>query len=1053
MIKVLDFGLAKVKSEGAVDGGLTHDGQMLGTPDYVAPEQIRDARRADIRADIYSLGCTLYCLLTGGPPFHADKSLRDPPGAPLDGRAAAEPGTPRGAGGAGGARGDDDGQRAGAAVPDTKGRSSGASAFFQEGNRGAVGPRAEMSPPRGGDQDRTSTRALSVPTHTAAKTPSPSVAPPLETPSAASSTEPAWESLIKFKTTEPLERPAQAVTASTRSPRWIWPSVAVGLLLIGLIVAWAVTVRVKTSNGVIELVDLPKYADVFIDGEKVAVNWPSGGKPAVISVSAGKKHKIRVKKDGMQFEADEVTIEADGKEEFTVRFVPLADLPEVTGQADDRPARSENEGAILSEGPPDLPLEAVEKRGASSSAVARPANAPLVKQEMPPAARPSKPVGKMSSPNTRLVHVDEFNGPQRGFLKDLEIPHDPNHGRSDGVYFVYAPGGWRTWVIHDIPSDGTCEVVARVSSKDPAKTATWCVLVGSKAAARGFLVKINVKGELFLEPNPWPGAIAFRQIDPRIGPIVHRAIKPGNEFNKLLLVMSTREVVISVNDVQVCAPVRFDYNVTPSRLQFGVAGPGKKRAEFDRVEIREMIRPEEAAPKHVAEPAVKPDAVKPAAPAKPKPTLPINPVKLIVKSIGMTLNLIPAGEFMMGSPGDDKDAALHEKPQHKVRISPFYIGVTEVTQAQYEAVVGSNPSHFSSTGEGKDKVAGRPTGQYPVERVSWLDAVRFCDKLSEKEGRTPVYQESDQKKARTNKGRGYRLPMEAEWEYACRAGTATKYCFGDPVAKLSEYGWFRGNAGGMTHPVGEKRPNGFGVYDMHGNVREWCSDWFDDSYYQNAPVNNPQGPSVGVRRVIRGGTLGDRPPALRSAGRSPGRADGRGDGLGFRVALGLPKSDPEGGPATKSAGDPSALARGATKSHAEIPEDATLFAGKHYKVINRPLTWHEARTECERMGGHLVIIRDQDENRFVMALLAKSDMDAAWLGATDERSEGRWFWVDGTEMRYNAWDAKWRQPDNRSNEDGREENYVIIVVSRNGGWVDQPLQGEKKWHPGFVCEW
>ena len=274
-------------------------------------------------------------------------------------------------------------------------------------------------------------------------------------------------------------------------------------------------------------------------------------------------------------------------------------------------------------------------------------------------------------------------------------------------------------------------------SDDPRKTATWSVLVKSKATARGFLIKININGQLFLEPNPWPQANAFREIDPRVGPIVHPAIKPGNEFNKLLLIMRKREVVILVNGVQVRGPVRFDYNVTPSGLQFGVGGQGKKRAEFDRLEIRETTQPEDAPAKAAVVPPASLVDAKPAGPAKPKPALRLNRPKLIAKSIDMTLRLIPGGDFMMGSPDDDKDAVANEKPQHKVRISPFYLGVTEVTQGQYKGVMGDNPSHFSATGDGKDKVAGQPTDQFPVEFVSWHDAVRFCDALSEKEGRTP----------------------------------------------------------------------------------------------------------------------------------------------------------------------------------------------------------------------------------------------------------------------------------------------------------------------------
>ena len=172
---------------------------------------------------------------------------------------------------------------------------------------------------------------------------------------------------------------------------------------------------------------------------------------------------------------------------------------------------------------------------------------------------------------------------------------------------------------------------------------------------------------------------------------------------------------------------------------------------------------------------------------------------VITNSIGMKLVLIPAGEFLMGSPESDSDAPDEEKPQHKVRISkPFYLGVTEVTQEQYERVMGENPSRFK----------GDP--QRPVEKVSWEDAVAFCRKLSEKEGRT------------------YRLPTEAEWEYACRAGSQTKWSFGDDDSALKEYAWYLDNADSTTHPVAQKKPNAWGLYDMHGNVWEWCQDWYGD---------------------------------------------------------------------------------------------------------------------------------------------------------------------------------------------------------------------------------
>jgi formylglycine-generating enzyme required for sulfatase activity len=168
---------------------------------------------------------------------------------------------------------------------------------------------------------------------------------------------------------------------------------------------------------------------------------------------------------------------------------------------------------------------------------------------------------------------------------------------------------------------------------------------------------------------------------------------------------------------------------------------------------------------------------------------------------------------------DDKQAYASEKPAHEVTISrPFYMGKYEVTQEQYETIIGNNPS----LDEGQD---------LPLEMVSWDDCQTFCQKASTLTGKT------------------VRLPMEAEWEYACRAGTTTKFYSGNDEKDLAEAAWFDGNSGNKTHPVGQKRPNNFGLYDMHGNVREWCQDWYDD-YTSNA-VTDPQGPASGSFRVLR----------------------------------------------------------------------------------------------------------------------------------------------------------------------------------------------------------
>jgi serine/threonine protein kinase/formylglycine-generating enzyme required for sulfatase activity len=262
----------------------------------------------------------------------------------------------------------------------------------------------------------------------------------------------------------------------------------------------------------------------------------------------------------------------------------------------------------------------------------------------------------------------------------------------------------------------------------------------------------------------------------------------------------------------------------------------------------------------------------------------------VTNSVGMKLKRIPAGEFLMGTPYDDKGTDANEKPQHRVRISKsFYLGVYEVTQGQYRAVTANNPSYFLSTGGGKELVAGQSTSQHPVECVSWLDAVAFCNKLGEMEGRRPFYQ-IDEGVVRVPdwNGAGYRLPTEAEWEYACRANESTprRYSFGDGAAELGEFGWFEGNSDDRTHPVRQKRPNAFGLYDMHGNVWEWCWDSWGEDYYDQSPATDPTGPEWTSHRVIRGGGWNTSAPRCRSAYRGNMDMDNRITVQGFRVTLG-----------------------------------------------------------------------------------------------------------------------------------------------------------------------
>ena len=252
---------------------------------------------------------------------------------------------------------------------------------------------------------------------------------------------------------------------------------------------------------------------------------------------------------------------------------------------------------------------------------------------------------------------------------------------------------------------------------------------------------------------------------------------------------------------------------------------------------------------------------------------------------------IKSGTFAMGSPASEPNHEKDEGPQHKVTVSSFYMGKNEVTQKEYQEVMGTNPSHFKGD-------------NLPVEYVSWYDAVEYCNKRSEKEGLTPVYKINKKKKDKNNlndfdekkwtvtmdkAANGYRLPTEAEWEYACRAGTTTPFSTGDNVTTdqanyNGKYPYHKNPKGEFRDkllPVGSFKPNPWGLYDMHGNVWEWCWDWNGD--YSDKAQKDPDGSASGLNRVVRGGSFSTNAARLRSANRfSTHPFDGYYN-IGFRV--------------------------------------------------------------------------------------------------------------------------------------------------------------------------
>jgi len=298
--------------------------------------------------------------------------------------------------------------------------------------------------------------------------------------------------------------------------------------------------------------------------------------------------------------------------------------------------------------------------------------------------------------------------------------------------------------------------------------------------------------------------------------------------------------------------------------------------------------------------------------AKEPPGLP----RVIKTKTGIEMVEIPGGWFEMGS----RKGAPDESPVHRVWVSPFWMDRYEVIQEQFKKLQISDPSHFKNP-------------KHPLEQINWTDATLYCNERSLAEGLEPCYDEQTwQCNFHAN---GYRLPTEAEWEYACRAGTSAKYSFGSDVRKLKAHAWFTENSSARTHPVGAKKPNPWGLYDMHGNGAEWCNDFYSENYYKQSPQKDPKGPTAGQERVLRGGAWNSSADSCRSSYRTsdPSIDDTclANDAIGFRCVRNAPdnisaekdiagENQPQGTSKTGFLYDDIYLRHETTKGHPESPQ-------------------------------------------------------------------------------------------------------------------------------------
>jgi formylglycine-generating enzyme required for sulfatase activity/serine/threonine protein kinase len=931
IIKVLDFGLAKVTSEGQADSGLTREGQMLGTPDYIAPEQIRDAQSADIRADIYSLGCTFYCLLCGRPPFSGDH-LWDLYQAHFSMEArpigAVRPEIP---------------SQLSALV--TKMMAKDPSARFQTPGDVAQALLPFFKKP--GETAKGSTVELPVAEMEPLKRETAGQAPPAATTQAKATRVSAASMATPTKSTY-SEVEAEAGTGPSvpgsrpSTSRWFWPSVAAAALLLGSAVTWVAFPRRKPPAPVNAKVNQPETRALIAETPAAKPEPPralpvdqagstagvakidtlGSGKPAAVSAAASRAvpasftnslgmtlKLIPAGEFRMGSRDDDAEAEKDEKPSHPVKISGFYMATHEVTQSQYQALMGTNPSFCSAGG------------GGRAQLAGRPSDKhPVEYVTWFDAIRFCNAL----SERDEFTPFYQINGDS---VENVEIPNKKGPG-------------------YRLPTEAEWEYACRAGTQTKYSFGEETALLSDFAWFDQNSVRMSHPvGEK--QPNKW-GLYDMH----------------GNVF----------ELCMDLYDEGY-------YKHSPTDDPLKLAGSGVRSIRggswqrdprwsrsADRAECGPMSRYRDVGLRlalnlsdHasvVAARALQPSSTGPNArgPLAPDPEPSANPsIDWLSPTTRMAFALIKPGEFSMGSPEDDAAAVGWEKPPHRVRITaPFFLGIYEVTQAQYQGVAGTNPSFFSATGGGRELIGSQSTAQYPVESVTWLDAIRYCNALSKKDGLPTYYHlKGDQVDCPDVKGTGYRLPSEAEWEYACRGGSTTRFAFGDSIWILDKHAWIGGSAGGIVHAVGRKEPNRFGLFDTHGNVWEWCFDWADGGYYKQSPTDDPRGAAKGTHRVVRGGSWENEPAQCRSAHLNWCGPAERWNTLGFRVARGLSTAElvsmtvaPAAVGAETKPGDP------ASANHRAGAPNASLAKGSPEALL-------KARGLI-RSGSHFVLVSEAE---------------------------------------------------------------------------------------------
>lgn len=873
-VKILDMGLARLESAGAHQDQLTGTGQIMGTVDFMAPEQAMDTRSADQRADIYSLGATLWYLLTGKALFGGESlmsKLMAHRESPIPSLRAACPGVSEAL--------DAVFARMVAKTPQARYQTMGeviADLQRCQGGQAAAPSVGSVA----GEETRFSDFLRGI-AEQGSRAPGPPAAS--RTQSAAMQTIAKAGALIDSdpETQHSLAKPTAGRNRPRRGKAGLIVAAGGLIFVLAAIVFW-----VLTKDGAIRVEIHDPTIEVAIKGTEIVLKQADNGTD--VRLSPGDKTFV-VRRGDFRFETDKLVLKKG--DTVTVDVTLLAGTVEVR-QGDrllgseklpnDRPP-ADNSGRQAIGGEP--PGTAKDRHALEFDGVDDYVDIPSLNYD------PQKPV--------------TVEGWLTCFAADSHAHILVLHGETTAC--VQQSGGvWHGLRIRN----GSLEMTAPRDSAPTARQRVHLALVWDGSRQRLFVNGKDTSSQQNLASNKCDTSGAL-----------FGCVRLTDDVPALRYFFSGQ-----IDEVRISQSARYDADFGPQQ-RFASDGDTLALYHFDegkgevlqdasghghhgKIVGATWVPGDDGAtdagwhswPADAPPPAIAPFDAKQAKKHQEAWAKYLNIDVEYENSIGMKFVLIPPGEFLMGSTPEEIEAALvatgseeswkntirSEAPRHRVVLTqPLYLGMHEVTQAQYERVMETNPSQFAAIGPGKEAVAGLDTSTHPVDSVSWNDAAEFCSRLSEKEEMMPVYSRSGET-VTLLEGNGYRLPTEAEWEFACRAGTTTRFSTGDKDESMVKVAWLGANSGGRTHPTGDLEANPLGLFDMHGNVWEWCSDWYaDDSYraFPGALAENPADTRQGTYRVHRGGDWYNVAADCRSAYRRANPPATRSHGMGFRVAL------------------------------------------------------------------------------------------------------------------------------------------------------------------------